>query len=300
MLDFELFCQDFNISIAHENHKHSREGWMNVECPRCSGNPGYHLGHSLHEGNFVCWRCGFMPQLEAIQRLSNTSWREAKQILRKYGGSAKQKRVRNARVEEKDIDVEFPKGTVPLRKPHRKYLEKRNFDSDRIEYIWGIKSTKRMTGFYGDRIVAPIYYNNRLISYQCRATDDNAEQKYLACPARGERRPHKTVLYGYDMSATGTVVVVEGVTDVWRLGPGAVATFGVKYKAEQVLLLSKFKRVFILFDETDSQAIKQGQKLAIDLGLMGVHAEQVWTQTDCDPGELSDDDSKYLMRELLI
>jgi len=300
MLDFELFCQDFGLDIASETHKHSREGWMNVECPRCSGNPGYHLGFSTYEGTFVCWRCGFMPQLEAVQRLSNTSWREAKSLLRKYGGSAKQKRVRSARFEEKDIEVELPVGTRSLRKPHKRYLKHRNFDPDRIEYIWGIKSTKNGTGFYSNRIVAPIYFQHKLISYQCRAVDDGVEQKYLACPQRGERRPHKTTLYGYDMSVGGSVVVVEGITDVWRLGPGAVATFGVKYRPEQALLLSKFKRVFVLYDETDTQAIKQGAKLVMELGVMGVYAEQIQTNTDCDPGDLSDEDGKYLMRELMI
>jgi len=35
------------------------------------------------------------------------------------------------------------------------------------------------------------------------------------------------------------------------MGIGAVATFGIKYSETQVNLLSKFKRVFLLFDPED-------------------------------------------------
>ncbi|KKL57058.1 hypothetical protein LCGC14_2239220, partial [marine sediment metagenome] len=61
--------------------------------------------------------------------------------------------------------------------------------------------------------------------------------------------PIKSCLYNLD-NANETVILVEGITDVWRIGDGSVATFGKKVTDEQVNLLirKRIKRVYILSD----------------------------------------------------
>lgn len=302
MFDVRQFYEDYDIDTAPETHKHNRVGWVNTECPRCSGNPGYHLGFSEQTGQFVCWRCGFMPITEAVRLLTRVSWPEAKRIIKEYGGGKEYRRYERA-PKEKDIDVEFPLGTLDhLPKRHREYLEDRDFDPDRLIDMWDLKATgNKAKGQNKNRIIVPIYYKNRLMSYQGRAIADNVDPKYKACDMENERRHHKYCLYGIDLAIGDSVLVLEGVTDVWRMGIGSVCTFGIKYKEIQVLLLARhFKNVFVMFDPREPAAQQQSKNLTMQLNAMGRKAEQITYDSDKDPASLSDDDAKYIMRELLI
>ena len=95
-----------------------------------------------------------------------------------------------------------------------------------------------------------------------------------------------------------SVVVVEGITDAWRLGPGAVATFGIQFTLMQVILLRQFESKYIMFDSADPQAIKQAEKLADYLSGFPGHVEII--ETHCgDPAELTQKEADALMGELL-
>lgn len=302
MFDFESFCDDYGIDIAPDSHKHSRPGWINVECPRCTGNPGYHLGFSENSGQCVCWRCGFVPLIQAVQKLSGAvSWQEAREIAKRYGAAEKTDKRYKREPKERNVITKFPKGTLDyFPKRHENYLESRYFDPEYLVETWDLRATGSL-GDYKHRIIAPIYYRDILMSYQGRDITGKSTAKYKACSTDEERRHHKYCLYGLDMAMSRAAVVVEGITDVWRLGPGAVATFGIKYKEAQTLLLYKhFDRIFVLFDETDPESHKQGMKLAMQLSLMGKEAIKIDLGLDCDPGDLSEDDANYLMRELFI
>ena len=302
MFDFRQFCEDYGIDIADESHKHSRADWINVECFRCTGNPGYHLGFSEQSGQFVCWRCGYVPFIQAIRGLAKVSdWNKAKQLAKEYGGYEKRLRRYAKEPKEKDIETKLPEGLLDdFPKKHKEYLESRNFDPDYLIDMWDLKATGPL-GRYKNRIIAPVYYRGILMSYQGRDITDSDKAKYKACSEENEKRHHKNCLYGLDMSTGRTGVVVEGITDVWRLGPGSVATFGIKYTDVQTLLLYKhFDRIFVLFDETDPEADHKGRELSMQLSLMGKEAEKIALGLDCDPGALSDDDAKYVMRELLV
>jgi DNA primase len=252
-------------------------------------------------GQFVCWRCGFMPLIEAIKRLTGKSWTESKRIARKYGGTERTlfKHVRTDK--ERDIDVEFPIGTLDyIPKRHRKYLESRDFDPDQIVETWSIKAAGKLGGF-SERIIIPITYNNRLVSYTSRAIDPNEKVRYRTCTKEFERRHHKHCLYGLDFAVGKSVLVLEGPMDVWRFGIGAVSTFGIKYTEAQVMLLYKnFDRIFTMFDETETEAQQKASQLTAQLSTMGKAAEHITLGVDHDPAELKDEDAKYLMRELLI
>lgn len=301
--DVVSFYEDYGIEY-HEGdhpHPHCRPGWIQAECPRCSGNPGFHIGFSENTGQFVCWRCGFVPLLEAIKLFVGTSWPDAKRIAKKYGGDKVYQKYERA-PKEKDIDVTLPKSTLDtFPKRHRQYLEERNFDPNKLIDMWDLRATgKKGICKYKNRIIAPIYYRNKLMSYQSRAIED-IEPRYMACEMENERRHHKYCLYGLDMCIGKSVLVVEGITDVWRMGIGTVSTFGIKYTETQVLLLAKhFENIFVLFDETEQAAQDQAKKLSQTLSTMGKHSEHITLGIDHDPAELSDEDSRYVMRELLI
>ena len=107
--------------------------------------------------------------------------------------------------------------------------------------------------------------------------------RYKACPIEQEVIHHKHVTYGIDLVPRKTCVIVEGITDVWRLGPGAVALFGTEWTPEQLLFLAKrMKTAHVLFD---ADSTDKGGKLLSELTALGVGGEQFILE-EGDPGEL--------------
>jgi hypothetical protein len=301
LFDFAKFCEDNDIEYADEGvrHKRTRRGWLQTNCPRLScGGSDYHLGFNKFGGYLNCYRCGAMSITEFIKDSLNIDWRKAKILEKEYGGADNRIFIpRKKKAFEKEIDVRLPPGTAKMKKQHLRYLRGRGFDPYELERTWDLKGTGHI-GFYNFRIVAPVYYKKTLVSYQCRDITERSEFKYLTCKEEDERIHHKDIVYGHDL-AKKRVIVVEGIADVWKLGPGSVALFGTGWTHEQVMFLKKYKKVFIFFDN-EPEAIQRAHKLCFELNMIGVDAEVITMDIDGDPGSLSLEDSRYVMRELLI
>jgi len=292
--DAEKFCLDFGIEYTKEG-KHSGIGWVNLPCPFCSGNPGNHLG--LNEDGYAnCFRCGWKDLTKTIAELTGCSYKESQEIRRAY-----KLRVREPEKQETSIPdiIEWPIGTIPLmeNKTAVDYLEnKRNFNALTLQEIWGLKATGHL-GPYKFRILAPIYRNNQVVSYQGRDYTDRQIPKYKACPQKLEIYPHKKTLYGEHLARDNqSVIICEGIMDVWRIGPGAVATYGIDFIPAQVKrIMELWKRVIVLFD-SEPQAQKQAEKLANSLFRVEVN---ILNLAEGDPADLSQEDANELRNEFL-
>lgn len=292
--------KDFNVPFATEGHKHCREGWVNTTCPFCTGNPGMHLGYNMADNYYVCWRCGWKATHKALALLIHVSEKEAKEIARKYGGKSHVKSTVTVKVGQKRFRL--PPSTAPMNDRHKRYLTKRKFDPEVIEKIWNVQGTgpiSLMDGIsFSHRLVIPIYWENRIVSFQTRDITDKHFLRYITCPEQREIIKHKHIFYqAIPTKDSDACVCVEGVTDAWRFGYGAIATFGIKYTKYQVREISKrFKKVFVVFDD-DPQAIKQSEKLTAELILRGVDAYSIKIQGD--PGDMAQTDADALKKELL-
>lgn len=298
MFDGISFLEEYGIPFSSHGKNISSSGdWVGLDCPFCSDD-STHLGYNITNGVFVCWKCGFHPQIEVVKTFANVDWRKAKRIVEKFGGLERQRFTRINK--EKDINVTFPVGTLPeLGKRHISYLKKRNFDPDKIKATWDIRGTGPI-GPYKNRIIAPIYQNNKLVSYVGRDITEKQSERYKACNQENERIPHKNCLYGLDLAISKTVIVVEGISDVWRMGIGSICTFGTKVTKVQILLIKqRFDKVFFLFDP-EEEAQKLAEKAVLDLCLLGSNAENIFIGGNKDPGELSDKEASYIIRDLLI
>lgn len=192
--------------------------------------------------------------------------------------------------------VNFPVGTCRMGVAHREYLRSRGFNPEWLEEKYGLLGTGPV-GDYANRIIIPIIVNGVLVSYQGRIISDNpVAPKYKACLKHLEAVHHKQILYNIDNATQDTLVVVEGAADVWKLGDGAVATFGTKFRWPQVSIMAGFKRVFVLFDP-EEQAQRQALKIIDALVSLGVQAFRVNLKKG-DPGNMPDDQAKRLMYEL--
>jgi hypothetical protein len=300
-MDIQRLLHDYKIPFVTEGHKHSREGWVNIPCPFCSGNPGYHLG--IHEdGNGAhCWRCGAHPVPKVLSAVLHLPESKVRAIMHKYKGRIHRRRTDEAKVSI--FPLRLPKPNSALTGQYKRYLEKRGFDPDKLEKEWGLLQTGPVSLLdnisYSHRILIPIYWDGGIVSFQARDITDKSPLKYLACPKRREKIHHKNILYGkqeYWKKSKG-IIVVEGATDVWRLGAHAAATFGIEFKMEQILLLSRLhNRFFIIFDD-EPQAQRQAKVLATKLKTLG--KEAYIEKIEGDPGSMKQEDANHLVKYLL-
>ncbi len=293
-IDFERLSRDRGIRLAPSGHKHTRPGWVQAECPFCVGNPGYHLGYQAANDRFNCWRCGAHRTGDTIAALLKLPLTDAFDLIRGYHLRGSQIVDERPRAGAKTLTL--PPQSRDMASRHQTYLLGRGYDPDALSATWGLLGTGPI-GDYKFRIVAPIIFGGIMVSYQCRDITGRASVPYLACAIENEVMHHKHCLYGMDKASGHSVAIVEGIADVWRLGPGAVATFGIGYTTEQVAMMRLWKRRFVLFDSADPQAMDKAERLANALSAFGGWTEIIEIDAP-DPGEMEQEDADSLMAEL--
>lgn len=287
MIDFLKLARDKHIHTITSGHRHARAGWVNMHCPMCSGRD-YHLGYNLRTGAFACWRCGALRFWTVMPALLGLPLEATKRTLRPYWGS-KGVRVAPSVPEPLKIrrrEIKPPPGTLPcLLIPHENYLRGRGFDPTHLSEEWGIKGTNHLGGKWGWRIIIPIYNGvDTIVAYQGR-TIGKAEPKYLMTANDKCLEDPNTFLYGIHRAEGDSVVVVEGATGVWRIGPGTLGVLGIGWKKEQANRLRRFSQRFILFDP-EPKAQQRARLLAEELSLFPGTTE-ILSGFSTDPGELT-------------
>lgn len=289
---------DFNIPFQTEG-KNCGPGWISMQCPFC-GDSSDHLGYSLNAGFFKCWRCGWHPTGLTISKLTGVRLLDTQDIIRQYGGT----NIAGPVIKPEIKKFKWPSDSGPMNVRHMEYLRRRGFDPLKLQDQWALSGTgpaSQLDGRdYKHRILAPIIWEGKVVSFQSRDITGKAELRYKTCPKDRECIHHKHLVYGKPNHWTDAGICVEGITDVWRLGPRAFATFGISFTTEQVKQIAKnFKRVFILFD-VEPQAQKQAEKLEGELLLHGVGA-MIMTAAlgeKPDPASLTQEEADYLVKNL--
>ena len=299
MFNVLKFYSAHGVDHITSGHKRARKGWVQIHCPFCRRS--YALGVNLTSGGVKCWVCGKHSQLKLIQALLNCSANQAFAILEKFEGRPVLRAIPEDAIRPQvRRQCAWPLGTVAMEQRHRSYLEKRRYDAERLESIYDLRGTGPV-GEYNHRIIIPICLEGRMISFQGRDITGKCEDhdKYRACAQKDEAQDHKSSLYAIDLVPGDSAVVVEGAADCWRLGPGAVGTFGTGFtRRQQHLFRRKFKRAFMLFDP-EPIATAQAERCAHDLAILGTQVELITLDGDQDPGDLPQDEADAIMRELL-
>ena len=294
MIDFVALCQEYRVPIAKEGH-HCTEGWVQTHCPFCmDGRDGWHLGFNLEFGNFNCWKCGKHSLTETLSRIPRLRNVDPRKLLRDFttGGH------RPARTPvTRQRTIKPPDGTGPLLAAHRRYLRRRGFHPKALESRWDIQATRHLSGGWNWRIVVPICDSTgRIVAYQGRAIGAHTHPKYRTTHSDKILQDPRSILYGIERAKGNSVIIVEGVPDVWRLGPGAVATLGIDWKPEQANILRQFHRRFIMFDP-DAEAQRQAEKLGKWLSYFPGKTVII-DKAPSDPGDLSDRSTQRLLNEI--
>jgi hypothetical protein len=301
-MDVLRIYQDFGVEHYTEGHKHCSDGWVNTECPHCTGNPGVHLGWNIMENYYKCRRCGWHSPISTLSAILHITTKETYELVKSYG--VLRSFVRKKSKDKKEF--KFPSNASKLKDSHLAYLKGRGFSPNKIAKIWNLKGTGPISSLddghgkvidYRFRIVIPFEWNGETVTFDSRDITNRQSNKYQACPITREAIEHKAIVYGHQEAWEDTGICVEGPTDVWRFGEQSFAVSGIEYKQEQVRVIANaFKKVAVCFDD-ESQAARSARKLIKDLQFRNVDAYQVKIQGD--PGSMSQQQANKLVKNIL-
>lgn len=294
-MDVEALLRDRNVDFKRAGeHEHVGKGWLGTDCPWCSpGWQHYRLGWNIRTGGLSCWACGKVPKLKTVAAVLNLSEGKAYALL---------KGVRGDWRPEKDAPdgrgkLVLPPDVGPLASAHEKYLRGRGFDPAVIAALWGVQGVGRAGGRYAWRLFIPVVSGGKTVSWTTRSISDKHDQRYLAAGPEQEVLNHRHLLYGEDLCGH-TVVLVEGPTDAWRVGPGACATFGTGLSARQIRRMARFACRVVLFD-SDGPGRKRAAELADMLAPLPGATFNVRLESGKDPGSADEDELCALRKRFL-
>jgi hypothetical protein len=269
---------------------------VGIQCPFCDDDYN-HMGlEQTGKKKPYCWKCGGHSWPRLVRALTGGS--DPKPVFEEYGDiltslyDDAEGRHRNNLIRPTQCQ---PPGSSEFKPAHKTYLETRGFDAEYLIRKYDLRVTAG-ADIYPYRIIFPIKFNGKTVSYQGRTYVD-AKPKYLTARPEDEVVFHKDIFFNLDNANKDSVVVTEGVFDVMRLGDNSIASFGTAISLAQINLLARrFRKVFFLYDGEDT-AQDKARKAALTLQGMGVATEIIRLDSG-DPGELNEDDALHLKREL--
>ena len=291
MFDAVSFCEDYGISYGTEGSKNIGKNHIGVDCVFC-GDHNHHGSFNLLTGYYSCWKCGRHPIWEVVKAL--TGEKNPKKIIEQYqiyGTSYEE----NKRQTLQGVDsIEIP--GKPLTKLGRTYLERRNFDPDYIIGKYGVKEGEAL-GKYAHRLIIPIKFQGKNVSFQTRRMLKLDPLRYKNCPIENEAVHMKDLLYNLDNTKKRRAIAAEGVALVWKIGDDSFSTFGTNFTIPQLTLIKNyFDEVFWLFDP-EKMAQKKAETAAQLISSVGVKTEIVGIEGYSDYDKLTENDIIYIKKE---
>ena len=285
-MDLIEILDDYEIDYKqHGQHNSVRDGFVGVDCPWCNEETGkYYLGISIRNGFSSCWKCGYHSLPYALAKITHQSADVFKKLLNKF----LPKRVEDHPFNHK---LQLPNGIEPLARAHRRYLKQRGFDPEFLQYTWELRSFC-VHPTLSWRIFIPIHdIQGYVVSWTTRAIGDDVSPRYINAKPNEESFPQSKLLYG-EHKANGSIIIVEGPADVWKIGPGAVATLGLTCTPAQIGRMAGYIHRTVCFDN-EPAAQKRAERLGEELSMLPGKTELVCLDS-ADPGEATDKEIQQL------
>ena len=253
-MDVQSALRELRIPIAPDDHHHSTRRFVNIDCPHCSPDSNkYRLGISLTGEYANCWTCGRHSVVESLVVIVGASRRGVVlDLFRSITPEQPRERVVSSN------RLVLPRGVEDIRAQHRRYLERRGYDVQKLVNLWGIRGIG-VTPPLSWRVFIPIMQHGRMVSWTTRSICDDVERRYWTAKESESIVSRNDLLYGEDYCRHG-VIICEGPLDVWKVGPSAVASLGTSFSQSQLRRLKKYSRRVIVFD-SDDEAQRRALKL---------------------------------------
>ena len=270
------------VKIAGSEHKHGRAGWTQVqECPYCNST-NYHLGIKNDFSRANCWKCGPHQLTQTLRLVSGASWDAIKGLGRFVVAESGHKTYGQ---------YTPPTGLVDLKPRDRAYLTDRGFDPDALAAQWGLKSIGHLSK-HKKGVFIPITHRGKSVSWTIRHRE--GPLRYTTAKDEEKLISEKDLVFGSDL-CQGTIIVVEGPFDLFRVGIGGGCLFGLAYTQAQVRVLSRFHRRLLCFDNSP-EAQLVADRLANDLAAFPGETLRVCLEAE-DPGS-ADPEEIHELRKL--
>lgn len=290
--DFDIIKYLDSRNIPHiDSGDNVSTGWTSVNCFYCIDHAN-HLGINLRSKVFNCYKCAETGNaFKLIQEIDGIDFYKALAIVKEFSGLVSSYVPKEKHYQTK---LKWPVGTLKtFPQTHLDYLTSRKYLPDTVIEKYNLLATGPI-GNFNHRILIPVTMNGRILSFVGRDITNKSSLPYKNSPDTMCIKDPKRCLYNIDSVLQSKALVVEGIFDAWRIGDGAVATFGTKYTHEQLSILKNLKRVFVLYD---ADAISIAHKLAHDLSSI-VHDVKVLELSEGDPDNLTANDVLALRKEI--
>ena len=302
LFDVISYLNDKGVPFSTEG-KHVTSGWIGLSCIFCDDTSD-HLGVNLTSNYLSCWRCGIKGSVaKLVKEIEHSrSFSEVLYIMEKYQDISRLSLIKDDAEFTPKLKIQIPTIFSKAVWPNvpnilKTFLFNRGFDPEKTcrnkELYYG-----GIVGKFKHRLIFPVTLRGKLVSWVGRDLSSRSSVPYLNLEEEKSVLPVKETLYGFDEAPPGrNIVVVEGIIDQWKLGPGSVATFGTQWTMSQVKLLRELNpnKIFILFDSEET-----AQKSAVKLSkqIWFCDSEVFYLDRVKDPGELTTEQGQKIMKDI--
>lgn len=285
--------------------KNVSRDWVGVRCPfpGCSDH-SFHCGINLTSKKCSCWKCGTTGLLSKYL-YAKLSKNVISELLKRFNDRVLVSSNKLVNVENRLAFHSMNDAISSSRELTRlceSYLEKRNLNPRKTWDKFKLESTGPIGHRIGNidyrlRILVPFFYKGRFITFSSRDATGDGGISWIHCPVDKSIIHPKEALYNID-TVKETMLITEGVGDVWNIGDGCVSVQGIQFTQNQLLMIqeAKIRNAFFLFDG-EKQAQNQAEKMAYSISPYVPHVECLYLDSG-DPGEMKSEDVKSLKRQV--
>lgn len=171
------------------------------------------------------------------------------------------------------------------------YLRSRGYDPLWLSRALGVSYCPQAYPEFSlatDRIIVPITFNGNLVGWQARYIGDCPHGVPKYCNQTGMKKTE--IVYNFEHARRYRYVIIcEGCTDVWRVGPPAVALFGKTLSPTQRALLTTTWANGTAVVLLDGEAPEEARAVYDALGSIRQRV-LISLPQGTDPGDLSHDE----------
>ena len=289
LFDIKSYLKDRGIKIS-DGGKNVSSRYIGIKCMWC-GDKSDHLGVDINTKIFKCWRCSRTgPASLIVMSIEKCSFTRAESIMKEYidlrlaKGIQKERKTNYLYSLPKEATKEFPS-------IHLDYLKGRNFIPEVIIPKYDLYSCYNL-GDYKFRIIIPVIMEGKIVGFTSRDVTNKMPDRYKTSA------PSDKWVYNID-NCKSEVIIVEGPTDVWRLGDNTICILGSSFSDFQLMTIKNagIRMAYILFD-AEEEAQRRAWNMGVDLDMIGIDST-ILSLDKGDPGEMSQDDANKIKREIL-
>lgn len=214
---------------------------------------------NVDSGLFHCWKCG-----------KKGNFTDLVTALRRFNRSIDPSNYRDKETKRKPLsvttteEIPWPEDYHQLTRKTmgetamlaRYYLNNRGIDDNMIVMN---KIGYCVYGAYSDRVIVPIFYKDKLVSFIARDFLGNKDKKILTPPGRGTQGIKRFIYRIESAAKLGHLIITEGVFSALSCGPRGVAIFGKVPTTGQLaqIIAAKPQRVTVALDpDAEKEAIR--------------------------------------------